>query len=173
MYIFVTTNTKFVWSNYLFGWRNILHLNFDNDMHVEIVCQLGYLRRAKLCHHFLFDTVLMPKLSIRQREQAIWRLNDGQRPEVVANAFNYNERIITWTIECHNSTNDHNVVVAPSKTQRHDFYILPQHLQYRFHCTTQNKDQLVIIQSNFGWLPWSEFSSSLSWTQIVGHLSTN
>lgn len=91
----------------------------------------------------------MPRLNPQQREQAVGRLNAGQRPQVVANAFNCNVRTIQRLRERHtatNSTNDRPRSGRPRvTTQRQDRYILRQHLHNRFLCATHTARQTIGI----------------------------
>ncbi|CAC5418005.1 unnamed protein product [Mytilus coruscus] len=93
----------------------------------------------------LKQNVLIP----RQREKAIGRLNAGQRPQDVANAFNSNVRTIQRLRERHNtpnSTNDRPRTGRPRVTTlRQDRYILRHHLQNRFLCATHTARQTIGI----------------------------
>ncbi|CAG2242184.1 unnamed protein product [Mytilus edulis] len=89
----------------------------------------------------------MPRLNPRQRKQAIGRLNAGQRPQVVANAFNCNVRTMQRLRERHNATNSTNDRPRTGRsrvtTLRQDGYILRQHLQNRFLCVTHTARQTI------------------------------
>jgi hypothetical protein len=75
----------------------------------------------------------MPRRTPVQLEQAIGRLNAGQRPQLIADAFSCNVRTIQLLRRCYNatkSTSDHPRSGHPRvTTQRQDRYILRHHLQ--------------------------------------------
>jgi hypothetical protein len=87
----------------------------------------------------------MPRLSLQQWEQAIGRLNAGQRPQLV-HAFNCNIRTVQSLWERNNDISsteqvrsDHRRVITP----RQNRYILRQHMNNQFTTATQTSWQAV------------------------------
>ncbi|XP_071090718.1 uncharacterized protein [Haliotis cracherodii] len=89
----------------------------------------------------------MPRLSSQQREQAIGRLNAGQRTQVIANAFNCSVRTIERLLIRYNTTNSTNDRPRSGRrrvtTPRQDRFILRQHLQDRFITVAQTARQTI------------------------------
>lgn len=100
----------------------------------------------------LLNASRMPWLSLEQQKQAIWRLNSGQQPQLVAQAFNCNVCTIQRLREHYNTTNSINDWPCSGRprvtTPCQDMYILWQHMINQFTRASKHHDNLQPQEAN-------------------------